>query len=221
MSARVDQKLAFDRWCNAFEIEGERRDRLWTIMVQNSLSPDDVNTYFLGAAGVLEKVADLVLQANETLPARIEEASRQAMGPVAEAATKRVAEAHANLAKTVGERIADEAIRYFVAATASRKIQIQTCFVVGAFVLAVVVGGASYFLGRATVSTPVSTTEITAALVRPDAHEWVTLMRNNLDLKAVREQYCVKGSKHMSVDQGRPYCTIPLWVDPAPEVIPK
>jgi hypothetical protein len=216
MSARVDQKLAFGRWCNAFEIEGERRDRLWTIMVQNSLSPDDVNTYFLGAAGVLEKVADLVLQANETLPARIEEASRQAVGPVAEAATKRVAEAHANLAKTVGERIADEAIRYFVAATASRKLQVSASFLVGALLLALAVGWTGWFLGQATLAG--QATEIAAILSRPDREEWVTLMRNNPNLTETRNSYCKKGSPHAFEIQGRVGCTIPLWFDAAPKV---
>ncbi|ANY84561.1 hypothetical protein BB934_40965 (plasmid) [Microvirga ossetica] len=216
MSTRVDQKLAFDRWCNAFEIEGERRDRLWTIMVQNSLSPDDVNTYFLGAAGVLEKVADLVLQANETLPARIEEASRQAVGPVAEAATKRVAEAHANLAETMGERVADEAVKYFAAALASRKLQVSASFLVGALLLALAVGWTGWFLGQATLAG--QATEIAAILSRPDREEWVTLMRNNPNLTETRNSYCKKGSTRAFEIQGRVGCTIPLWFDAAPKV---
>jgi len=216
MSARVDQKLAFDRWCNAFGIEGERRDRLWSIMLQHSLSPDDVNTYFLGAAGVLEKVADLVLQANETLPARIEEASRQAVGPVADAATKRVAEAHANLAETVGERVAVEAVKYFVTAASARKLEVSAYIVVGALLLAVAFVWTGWFLGRANLAGQV--TEMAAVLSRPDAQEWMTLMRNNPDLTATRESYCAKGATLAFEDQGRFGCRIPLWFDAAPKV---
>jgi hypothetical protein len=219
MSARVDQKLAFDRWCNAFGIEGERRDRLWSIMLQHSLSPDDVNTYFLGAAGVLEKVADLVLQANETLPARIEEASRQAVGPVADAATKRVAEAHADLAKTVGERVAVEAVKYFVTAASARKLEVSAYLVVGALLLAVAFVWTGWLLGRANLAG--QATEMAAILSRPDAQEWMTLMRNNPDLKATIKHYCVKSDKFLSGDQERPVCTIALWFNSSPQAVTK
>lgn len=212
--SRIDQKLAFDRWCTAFGIEGERRDRLWTIMLQNSLTPDDVNVYFLGAAGVLEKIAEMVTASNDALPASMKAVGRELIADVSKAAT---VQASASLNRMSSEAASSmlSTVKAAVAETAASQRVKLGLGIVGAFVaVALVAGIVGFSTGRANVSGVAS--EWAATVSRNDSRTWLGLMAANPDIDASIRNYCGTGSPRARVFNGARACEVPLWLEGAP-----
>lgn len=211
--SRIDQKLAFDRWCTAFGIEGERRDRLWSIMLQNSLTPDDVNVYFLGAAGVLEKVADMVTASNDALPAKMNAVGKRLVAQVGEAAT---AQATANLNRMSSEAAASmfETVKAAIAETvASQRVKLGAGLIGGAVAIFLAGNVLGWNVGSSNVSSV--STEWAATVARNDSRTWLQVMAANPDLNASIRNYCGTGSTRARVVNGARACDVPLWLEGA------
>lgn len=211
MSA-AEKKLRFDRWCDAFGIDGERRDRLWSIMMQHGLDPDDVNVYFLGAAGVLEKVADFVKSSNDALPARIEEAARSAVGPIAEAAAAKVEAAHAALTSDVGQRVSELTERRLAAYERERAWKWNVTLIAGSASLLAAGCLVGYGIGATNVSGLAA--DIAVFAKRADAAAWLQLMATTPDITESVEKFCNPASPEtFKMLTGRRACGIWFWMD--------
>jgi hypothetical protein len=208
----AEKKLRFDRWCDAFGIDGERRDRLWSIMMQHGLDPDDVNVYFLGAAGVLEKVADFVKTSNDALPARIEKAARSAVGPVAEAATAKVEAAHAALTADVGQRVSELTERRLAIYERERTRKWNFTLIAGGVGLLTIGCLVGYGIGAANVSGLAA--DIAVFAKRADAATWLKLMATTPDLTGSVEKFCIpEAPETFKMLTGRQACGIWFWMD--------
>lgn len=209
--ATVETKLKFDRWCEAFGIDGERRDRLWVIMLQSGLSPHDEATYFLAASGVLEKVADLVIASNEALPARVEEAAKRAVGPVAEAATAKVEGAHANLAKNLSEVVKTSVTAHLKQVETRRSLGLGGFIVAGGVLCAVAGGHFGWAIGRSDVSGLESRWAALAG--RSDSAKWMQLIEANPNLADTLSANCPVGSPNRWSQMGAAACRVPMWLE--------
>lgn len=214
-----EKKLRFDRWCDAFGIEAGRRDRLWSIMLQAGMAPDDAATFFLGAAGVLEKVLDFVKTSNDALPARIEEAAARAVGPISEAAASKVVATESNVLAHIGSKVTDHLDQRLVlhgkeVARADRDSHRRWNFKLIAGGAALMAGGClvGYGFGAADVSGLAA--DIAPFAKRADAATWLQLMATTPDLTGNVEKFCTSESPEtFKVLTGRQACGIWFWMD--------
>lgn len=211
---QIERKAKFDRWCDHFKIEGERRDRLWRLMLETGMTPDDEATYFLAASGVLEKVADIVTASNDALPDKMNAVGKRLVAQVGEAAT---AQASANLNRMSSEAASSmfETVKEAIAETvASQRVKLGLG-IIGAFVgVAVVAGTVGWSAGSRNVAGVA--TEWAATVSRNDSQRWLSLLAANPDIEASIRNYCGTGSPRARVFNGARACEVPLWLDAAP-----
>ncbi|UIY45807.1 hypothetical protein [Methylobacterium radiotolerans] len=208
---RPESKLQFERAATALGLAPEARDLAWRRMSDIGLSPDDPTVVYLAVGGLLEQAAATVPAAIDALPARIEEAAKRAVGPVAKAATARVEAAHAALAEQTGEAVAVAATAHFERADRRRDFGIGL-HLIGLFVaVAVGCGILGWSVGRSNVAG--IATEWAALASRTDSSAWFGLVRSNGDLNLTLRTYCGPGAAAVVTVNGGRACNVPLWLD--------
>lgn len=210
---QIESKARFDRWCDHFAIEGERRDRLWRMMLEMGLRPDDENTYLLAATGVLEKVADLVVASNDALPAKMNAVGKRLIAHVSEGAT---AQASANLNRMSSEAASSmfDTVKTGIAeAAATQRVKLGAGLIGGFVAIGLLAGVVGWNVGRANVTG--IATEWAATVARPDSRTWLELIAANPNVDSSIRNYCGAGSPRARVVNGARACEVPLWLDGA------
>ncbi|MBP2498199.1 hypothetical protein ABID82_006926 [Methylobacterium sp. PvP062] len=206
-----DAKLNFDKAAEVFGLDPALRDLTWRRMTDLGVNPDDPLWVYLAVTGLLEKAARTIPEAVDAVPARVEQAARRAVGPVAQAASARVEAAHAMLAQTTGAAVAASASEHF------RKMERTRAHEVGLWAAGIVLasgivcGGVGYRIGRA--ETTSVTAQWSALSTRADGSEWLKLIAANADMREQMVKSCGPHQHKTDPIQKRQYCEFPLWVE--------
>lgn len=208
---RPESKLQFERAATALGLAPEARDLAWRRMSDIGLSPDDPTVVYLAVGGLLEQAAATVPAAIDAIPAKVEEAAKRAVGPVAKAASARVEAAHAALAEQTGEAVALAATAHFERADRRRDFGIGLHLIGLLVAVAVGCGLLGWSLGRSNVAG--IATEWAALASRADSSAWLGLVRSNGDLNLTLRTYCGPGAAAVVTVQGGRACNVPLWLE--------
>lgn len=211
---QLERKAKFDRWCDYFKIEGAERDRMWAMMLELGMTPDDEMTFYLLASGVLQSVSNIITASNEALPAKMKAVGRELVADVSKAAT---VQATSSLNRMTSEAASSmfETVKAAIAETvASQRVKLGLG-IIGAFVaVAVVAGTVGWSAGSRNVSGVA--TEWAGTVARNDSRTWLGLMAANPDIDASIRNYCGTGSPRARVFNGARACEVPVWLDAAP-----
>lgn len=208
---RPESKLQFEQAATALGLDPATRDLAWRRMSDIGLSPDDPTVVFLAVGGLLEHAAATLPAAIDALPARIEDAAKRAVGPVAKAATARVEAAHAALAEQTGEAVATAAVAHFERADRRHDFGIGLKLIALLVAIGLAAGIAGWSLGRGNVTG--IATEWAGLASRTDSGAWFRLARSNPDLALTLRTYCGPGAPAVINVQGARACNVPLWLE--------
>jgi len=208
---RPESKQQFEKAADVLALDPAARDLAWRRIADLGLSPDDPTVIYLAVAGLLEAAAKTIPGAIDALPARIEEAAKRAVGPVAKAATARVEAAHAALAEQTGEAVAVTALAHFERADRRRDFGIGLKLIALVVAIALGFGIAGWGLGRSNVTG--IATEWAALAARTDSPSWFNLARSNADLALTLRTYCGPGAQQVITVNGGRACNVPLWLE--------
>lgn len=211
-------KSRFDKAAETLGLDIETRERAWRRIGDLQLAPDDPTVIFLALAGVLEKAATDVPRAIESLPDRVEEAARRAVGEVSEAATSAVRASMARGAELVVEGakadIQSAAVVALRGVAARERMVAPLLAALLALLVGVIASGIGYGLGRADGAAIDRRWQ--ALSLRADAADWLDLISANADLAKTLHENCAAGGKAAYSVRGSRACTVPLWLDGAP-----
>lgn len=210
-------KSRFERAADVLGVDPAIRETMWRRIGDLQLSPDDPTVVFLAVAGVLEKAAVDIPAAMSGFPQKVEDAAKEAVKPLTDAA---VAAARENVAAEIARLIEETKGDVRRAATnALRELssrgegQARFFQIAGLGLAAALAGGLGYAAGRTDQSQFSHAAEALAA--RADADSWLALMQANGDLTKTLRDNC-DGGKGVYVVQGARACAPPLWLDAPP-----
>jgi hypothetical protein len=210
-------KSRFEKAADALGLDPTIRETMWRRIGDLQLSPDDPTVVFLAVAGVLEKAAIDIPAAITDFPQRVQDAAKEAVKPLTDAA---IAAARENVAAEIA-RMVEETKGDVRQATTNALQELSSCRegqarffqIAGLFLAAALGGGLGYAAGRTDAAQFRHTAD--ALTTRADADSWLALMRANSDLTKTLRDNC-DGGKGVYVVQGARACAPPLWLDAPP-----
>lgn len=210
-------KSRFERAADVLGVDPAIRETMWRRIGDLQLSPDDPTIVFLAVAGVLEKAAVDIPTAMSGFPQRVQDAAKEAVKPLTDAAVaaarENVAAEIARMAEETKGEIRQAATNALRELSSRREGQARLFQIVGLCLVAALGGGLGYGAGRTDEAQLRQGAE--ALTARADADSWLALMRANGDLTKTLRDNCDRG-KGVYVVQGVRACAPPLWLDAPP-----
>lgn len=212
-------KSRLDQAAEAWGLLKENHDLTVKQCFESSMSPNEPTIVQAVMANYVVQVQKPLLTALNEAPARIEEAAKAAVGPVAEAVKAKTEADRAaedlERAKRVDETYAEASRRFDDRADLKLNSFAKKWVIVGAGVLIIaLVGG--YLLGHSSGAANVSglAADIAVFAKRADAETWLKLMATTPDLTGNVEKFCSPESPEtFKVLTGRQACGIWFWMD--------
>ncbi|WP_152048786.1 hypothetical protein [Aureimonas psammosilenae] len=223
---KPEVKTLFDKAAETLQITPETRDTRWRMLRDLNLTANDELLISLVASGRMEElVAQFARSASsidalpETVAAAVRKAAKEAVGPVAAAATRQVEAVQAKAVADLGPAIAEAATNFFEAETMRRRKAESAFGAMFALLLAAIFAFGGYWVG--TIRSAEVTSQAAALALRPDFPTIWKLAQGNSDLATAIGTYCASGSGRVVVtaDNLR-NCAVSLWIDGKGMVIP-
>jgi hypothetical protein len=208
-----ESKLQFDKACQVMGLDPAARDLAWKRLSDLGIPPSDPTSVLLAVGGLLEKAADTLPNIVNSIPARVEEAAKRAVGPVSEAATAKVEAAHARLAGNLSEVVKGEVASHLKQVEIRREMGLGACIAVACVLTAVAGGYVGWSIGRSDVSG--LATEWASLASRSDSRNWLQLISANPNITATLMGNCYAGSPSVWSQLGASACKVPMWLDSA------
>jgi hypothetical protein len=207
----ADAKLKFDACAQTLGLDNTARDKTWNRMVLLNLNADDPTVLFLVLAGLLEKAAETVPTAINSIPSRMKMATAGLQESVADAAVKKLQAHQDKNAARIARAIAASATQHFAALENLRRLRVSSAIVAVACLIFLSSFIAGVKVGRMSVDGLAAASR--ELLGRADANSWLSLARANHGIDKQLSVNCSDGAPGAFRESGRRACRVPLWVE--------